>query len=279
MDNLILNSIISLSGIGIAAAGILFFIATKFKVYENPKIDEVEEALPAANCGGCGYPGCRPFAEATVEANDLNGLYCPVGGNDTMTAVASILGLKVKEQEPMVARLLCNGSLQNAPAKVKYDGVRNCQSAHALFSGPSGCQFGCLGLADCVDVCQFDALKIDEKTGLPVVDAEKCTACNACVQKCPRGLFDLRPKDSDVYVACKNTEKGGAAKKNCSVACIGCMKCTKIYETDSIKVKNFLSYISPDVNKEFGSELVTCCPTKAIKGINLSEKSPVDGDS
>src|SRR6056297_515965 len=106
----ILYTIISLSGLGAVAAIILYIVAQKFKVYEDPRIDEVEEALPAANCGGCGYPGCRQFAEALVNADDISELYCPVGGNETMQKVAEILGKEVGEKEPLVAVVRCNGT-------------------------------------------------------------------------------------------------------------------------------------------------------------------------
>ena len=264
--------VLSLGAIGIASAAILFVVAKKFYVHEDPRIDQVNELLPGANCGACGFAGCRNFAEATVKASELSSLNCPVGGNSCMQAIAKLLGLEVSSQIPKVAVLRCHGSKTNAPAKINYQGAPSCLSAHSMFAGESGCQYGCLGLGDCVKVCSFDALHIDLETGLPVVDPEKCTACGACVKICPRHLFELRPQGPQVYVACMNQEKGGVARKNCSVACIGCMKCTKVYETDQIKITNFLSYIGPDIDvKNHGTELVKCCPTKAIHGVNLGE--------
>lgn len=273
MDSLLVKSIISLGATGAFAAGILFIIAKKFYVFEDPKIDEVDEVLPGANCGACGFAGCRNFAEATVKHKDLSNLHCPVGGNDCMSAVASLLGLEATEQEPMIAVLRCNGSKQNAPAKVNYEGAASCKSAHSMFAGTSGCAYGCLGLGDCAVVCDFDALYVDEKTGLPVVDEVKCAACGACVKACPRDIFEMRPKGKDskrVFVACMNKEKGGPAKKNCSVACIGCQKCKKVCDSETVTITNFLSYIDPttDVNTQ-GAKLVDCCPTNAIIGVNV----------
>ncbi len=272
-------SLSSLGGIGVIAASILYVASKKFKVEENPKIDEVEEALPAANCGGCGFPGCRPFAEATVNAQDLSTLNCPVGGNETMAKVASILGMEVIATEPKIAVLRCNGSYENSPTKVNYEGASSCLSAHTMYAGAGGCPHGCLGLGDCVDVCNFDALHMDEKTGLPVVDEDKCVACNACVEICPRILYELRPKGPSgkrVYVACMNEEKGAVSKKNCKVACIGCTKCAKIYDSgDKVVIKNALSYIAPDIDIDnFGSEIVGCCPTNAILGVRVEGKKP-----
>ncbi|MCK5840125.1 MAG: RnfABCDGE type electron transport complex subunit B, partial [Bacteroidales bacterium] len=151
-------AVISLSAIGIVSAIILFFIAQKFKVIEDPNIDSVEEVLPSANCGGCGYPGCRNFAEEIVKAGNMEGFYCPVGGNDVMSKVAGILGLEADMAEPQVAVVRCNGSPANAPKKVKYEGPATCFFAHNLYSGESGCPYGCLGLGDCVVACDFDAI-------------------------------------------------------------------------------------------------------------------------
>jgi len=127
MDNVILIATSALGGLGLVAAVILYFVASKFKVFEDPKIDEVETSLPAANCGGCGFPGCRAFAEATVksanEKKSLEGLNCPVGGNDVMQKVAAVLGLEVEMKDPMIAVIRCNGSHSNSPSKVKYDGT------------------------------------------------------------------------------------------------------------------------------------------------------------
>ena len=271
MNSTILNTILSLSGLGAGAAIILFFVARKFKVVEDPRIDDVEEALPAANCGGCGFPGCRNFAEACVKADDLDDLYCPVGGNDTMASVARILGKEAVEQDPLVAVLRCNGSCESRPKTNTYDGASSCAIASSLYGGDTGCSYGCLGFGDCVDVCKFDALAMDPFTGLPVVNDVNCTACGACVKACPKDLFELRKrqkKDRKIYVACRNEDKGGIAKKSCTVACTGCTKCFKICPYEAITMENNLAFIDSDKCK-LCRKCVAVCPTNAIQELNF----------
>ncbi|MEA1898208.1 MAG: RnfABCDGE type electron transport complex subunit B, partial [Bacteroidota bacterium] len=222
MNSVLLFTIISLSLLGFVAALILYFFAQKFKVYEDPRIDEVEDALPGANCGGCGFPGCRNFAEACVKAETFDDLHCPVGGSEVMTTVAGILGKEAGETDPLVAVIRCNGSFENRPRTNVYDGARNCTIIHNLYTGDTDCPYGCLGHGECVDACNFEAMYMDEKTGLPVIIDENCVACGACVEACPRDIIELRKrnkKDRKIFVSCINEEKGGIAKKYCSVAC------------------------------------------------------------
>lgn len=284
MGTIILYTIISLSILGAVAAAVLYFVAQRFKVYEDPRIDLVEAELPAANCGGCGYAGCRNFAEVLVKSDSFDGLYCPVGGNTVMTKIAGILGRQASVQEEKIAVLKCNGTCEFRPRTNHYDGSPSCKIASALYSGETGCTYGCHGFGDCVEVCLFGALSIDSKTGLPVVDDQKCTACGACVKACPRNLFELRKKwkgNKKIYVACSNEEKGGVARKNCSVACIGCSKCVKVCPFEAITLKNYLAYIDSDkcrLCRKCGPE----CPTGSIIEIGFpprKEKISESADS
>lgn len=268
MEQIVVLNMLVLGGIALAAAIILYFVSVRFAVAENPKVSQIDEVLPQANCGGCGKAGCRDFANACagVDEAGFSQLYCPVGGREVMEKVAAVLGYQPVEKAPSVAVLRCNGTCQNAPAKVCYDGVTSCRIAARISSGQTGCPDGCLRLGDCATVCKFDALHLDPESGIPVVDESKCTSCGACVKICPRHLFEIRSLGegrAKVYVACRNTQKGALARKNCSAACIACLKCTKI--NPQVKVENNLSYIPAEVNpQQFGEQLAATCPTGAI---------------
>ncbi len=273
MNEITLISIVSLAALGGIAAIILYFVAQKFKVIEDPRIDEVAEKLPGANCGGCGYAGCRAFAEEIVRKGSLDGMNCPPGGNEVMKDIADVLGLESTDQDPTIAVVRCSGSKQHAPAKVHFEGQTSCAFAHQLFSGESGCPNGCLGYGDCVASCDFDAIYMDDQTGLPVVK-DNCVSCGACVKACPRNIIELRKrgkKDRRIFVSCINTEKGGVAKKNCEVACIGCGKCVKECKFDAIHFENNLAYIDP--NKcTLCRKCAPVCPTNAIHELNFTPR-------
>lgn len=271
MTPVVLYTVISLSAIGIAAAVILYFVAQKFKVYEDPRIDQVESELPAANCGGCGFAGCRAFAEALVKSDDFGDLYCPVGGNEVMGKIAELLGREAVEQAATVAVVRCHGTPEHRPQTNHYEGAVSCAVSHNLYMGESGCPFGCLGHGDCVVSCDFDAIHMNPETGLPEVVDDKCTACGACVKACPRDIIELRkknPKDRKIFISCINEEKGGVARKNCKVACIGCGKCVKVCPFDAITMENNLAYIDP-VKCRLCRKCVPECPTNAIHEINF----------
>lgn len=269
--NIIVISLVTLGVIGALAAIILFFVAKKFYVHEDPRIDEVEAVLPGANCGGCGYPGCHGFADACVKADDLGKMLCPVGGAPTMEKVGAILGKTAAAAEPLVAVVRCNGTCEHRPRTNEYNGVKSCAIAHNLYGGETGCSFGCLGMGDCEVACKFDALHINPETGMPEIDEDKCTSCGACVKACPRLLIELRkkgPKSRRVYVACRNKEKGAVAKKACETACIGCSKCAKVCAFDAITVADNLAYIDSQKCR-LCRKCVSECPTGAIVEVNF----------
>lgn len=276
--NIVLISLLVLGLTGLVAAVLLFVIARQFKVEEDPRIDEVQEVLPGANCGGCGFAGCRALAEACVKADSLDNLQCPVGGAETMTKVANILGLEPVAAEPMVAVVRCNGTCEARPKTSEFNGSRTCRIMHSCYVGETACPFGCLGCGDCVAACQFGALSMDPETGLPVIDDEKCTACGKCVKTCPRQLIELRkkgPKSRRIVVLCHNKDKGAITRKACLNGCIGCGKCQKECNFEAITIDNNLAYI--DWQKcRLCRKCEAACPTGAIHAINFPPRKPAE---
>lgn len=271
MIDTIIWTIVILACLGLVLAFLLYLLAQKFKVEEDPRINEVEQALPGANCGGCGFAGCHDFAATAVGDEGLKSHFCPVGGNEVMKKISAILGYETVEKAPQVAVVRCNGSCDVRPLVNEYDGVKSCRVKAALYSGDTLCSYGCVGCGDCVEACQFGALSMDPKTGLPVVDESKCTACGACVRACPKNLIELRnkgPRGMRVVVECRSNDKGPVAKKACGNACIGCGLCLKTCQHAAIVMENNLAYI--DFTKcKLCRECEAVCPTGAIHGINF----------
>ena len=279
MSSIVIWTIAVIALLGLVLALVLYIVADRFKVEEDPRIDEVEKVMPGANCGGCGFAGCRAFADAAVKAPNLDNNYCPAGGNDVMKKVAAILGYEVKEKAPMVAVVRCNGSCEARPRINEYDGYASCRVKAALYAGDTACAFGCLGCGDCVAACAFGAISMDPATGLPVVDESKCTACGACAKACPKSIIEIRPKGPRgmrLYVSCLNRDKGPAAKKACASACIGCGICAKTCTHGAITVENNVAYIDPAKCK-LCRECEAVCPTGAIHSVNFPK--PVDKDA
>ncbi len=274
----LLFTIVTLSVLGILSAVILYFVAQKFKVEEDPRIDDVEKMLPGANCGGCGFAGCRAMAEAMVREDDISSLYCPVGGGDCMKQIATYLGKVAPEKEPAVATVRCGGVCAKRPRTNDYNGAKNCAVAASLYVGETACAYGCLGYGDCVEACAFDAIKVNPETGIAEVDADKCTACGACVKACPKGIIELRkkwPKNRAVFVSCVSKDKGAVTMKACKAGCIACGKCVKVCAFDAITVENGVAYIDSQKCK-LCRKCVNECPTGAIvlRGMEPLPKEP-----
>ena len=271
----ILIAVAALAILGFVLALLLFVVSKRFAVKEDPRIGQVLEVLPGANCGGCGFPGCGGMAAACVKAADagsLEGLNCPVGGAECMEQVAGILGMEVAAAAPKLAIVRCNGTCEKRPHVRAYDGVTSCRVANTTCMGETQCSYGCLGCGDCVAACQFDALHMNPETGLPEVDAEKCTACGACQKACPRGIMEVRTvsganKDAFV-VTCMNMDKGAEAMKICARSCIACKKCQNACGSDAVHVGNNVAYINPDACVLCGA-CFEACPRGAIASVSI----------
>lgn len=276
MSTTIILTIACLGVLGLLFSVVLYFVAQKFKVEEDPRIDIVESILPGANCGGCGQAGCRAFAENVVKAPSIGSFFCPVGGNPTMAEIAKALGQEVEAKEPMVAVVRCHGTIDNRAKINNFEGYSSCKVMSSLYIGDTGCKYGCLGKGDCEVVCKFDAIHIDPKRGIPEVNQDKCTACGACVKACPKSIIELRNKglkERRVYVSCSSKDKGAVTRKACAVGCIGCGKCAKVCPFGAITVENNLAYI--DFTKcKLCRKCVEECPTKAIWAVNFPIKLP-----
>jgi Na+-translocating ferredoxin:NAD+ oxidoreductase RNF subunit RnfB len=271
MSNILIYTIIVISAIGAISAIVLYYVSQKFQVFEDPRIDEVEALLPASNCGSCGYAGCRAFAEACVAADHLSNLSCPVGGADTMQAIARHLGLDAVAVSPRTAVLRCNGACEFRPKTSNYNGLPTCAAISSLYGGETDCHDGCLGFGDCVPVCLFDAIHMNPQTNLPEVDDVKCNGCGACADACPKMLIELRkqrPKFRKIYVACRNHDKGPVASKACKVACTGCKKCFQVCTYDAIEMSDNLAFIDSE-KCTLCRKCVLVCPSDSILEINF----------
>ena len=258
---MIVTALAALGGLTLFLAILLVIANKKLYVYEDPRIDVVEDMLPHANCGACGYPGCRPFAEALVANKILPGK-CTVSSTEGHELIAQYLGVALGAEEKQVARLACAGGTNVALNRAQYKGLKSCQAAALVSGGGKGCFWGCLGHGDCDEVCDFDAIHMNEFS-LPIVDEVKCTACGDCVDVCPKDLFSLQPISHQLWVACKNLEHGDDILEDCQVGCTACGKCAMDAPSDLITMINNLPEV--DYSRNHNTKVpIERCPTGAI---------------
>jgi len=259
---MILLSVAILGGTALVFALLIAAANRKLRVWEDPRIETVAGMLPGANCGACGVPGCRAFAEKLVAGN-AKPSGCNVANDDGRAAIASFLGVDAGSATKVVARLLCAGGTQAARQAAEYRGLGTCAAAAVVAAGGKGCTWGCLGLADCVRACTFDAMAMNAD-GLPVVDLVKCTACGDCVDACPKSLLELHPVDHRLLVQCKNLVVGDDITADCAVACTACGKCVMDAAPGLISVASGVARIDYDRNELADARATSRCPTGAI---------------
>lgn len=261
MNNMLVVAIF-MGTLGSALALVIAMANRRLYVYEDPRIDQVEEMLPHSNCGACGTAGCRNFAESVVAGNIAPGK-CTVNTPQQNISIAKLLGVSAGQEEKQVARLACAGGRHVASIRASYEGISSCRSAAVVGGGGKACTWGCLGMGDCADVCDFGAISMN-KFGLPVVDASKCTACNDCVDICPKDLFSLHPVSHKLWVACKSLANGDDAEAACEVACTGCARCSVDAPEGLIRIQSNLAVIDYAQNALSSQIPTERCPTGAI---------------
>lgn len=242
--------VLILAGIGIVFGLIIALIAKKFSVETNPLIDEVDEELPKGQCGACGYPGCRQYAENVVLDPAVPANLCTPGGELVARTVARLTGKEAKAVSKLKAHLYCGASkdMNNCVMKYRYDGIEDCESANMVYHGDKACEYGCLGYGTCEKKCPYDAIKMSDK-GLPIIDEIKCVGCGICIGICPRRVLLLVPEYTKSVVKCRNHDKGARTSKVCTVGCIGCGICVKTCPNGGIKLEENLAVVNNEICK------------------------------
>jgi Na+-translocating ferredoxin:NAD+ oxidoreductase RNF subunit RnfB len=273
----IMQPILILAGVCVVFGGLIAVVHSRFRVFEDPRIDAALEMLPGNNCGACGTPGCRAFAEALVEG-EQKPANCTVMGPMEIEDVARLLGVDAGEANRRVARLLCAGGRDVVVHDAEYRGLASCKAAASVAGGGKGCTWGCLGLADCEVACDFDAIQMSP-TQLPMVDQVKCTACGDCVDACPKDLFVLMPVEQHLIVQCKSELEGEEAEGLCRVACNGCGKCAMDAADGLIDIVNGLAVIDYTKGDLETSDATKRCPTGAIAWVDGAQRLVPTGAS
>ena len=265
-------AILTLAALCFLFATLLVLAHHVLHVDEDPRIDAVQQMLPGTNCGACGYPGCLGLSEAIVSGDVLPGK-CTVMTEDERDEVATFMDVDAGAEEKVVARLACAGGTNTARNRAEYAGISSCRGAELVAGGGKACFWGCLGLGDCEDVCDLDAIYMNEH-GLPVVIEDRCTACNDCVEACPKDLFSLHPVSHRLWVACKNLEKGETVLADCEVGCDACARCA-VDAPGVVTMVDNLPIVDYDRNHNI-KIAIERCPTGAIVWFD-AEKGPVTG--
>ena len=264
-----------LGGMGLIFGLVLAVASKVFAVETDPRLEELTEALPGANCGGCGYAGCAAYAEAVLKGQAAIGK-CASGGPAAAEKMAKIMGVEPGAFVRRVALVRCagqhgvdeNGKATGSKMKGYYEGIEDCLAATKVAGrGPLICKFGCLGFGNCTKVCQHDAIHVVD--GVAKVDHEKCVGCMMCAGVCPRNLIIPVEYDKRVVIACASKAKGAVTIRGCSAGCVGCGKCEKVCEEGAIHVDQNLAFIDYTKCTSCG-KCATVCPKHLITDAGLT---------
>ncbi|MEG2172616.1 MAG: Fe-S cluster domain-containing protein [Desulfovibrionaceae bacterium] len=254
---MLITSVLTLLGLGLVAATILAVASRVFYVEEDPRVEAVVEALPGANCGGCGYAGCEGYATAVVNDPAIAANLCVAGGAETSIAVGELTGKVVAAAEPLTSFRRCDKVAGNVGLRYEYQGMPSCAAATLLTGGVDACSWSCIGYGDCAQVCPFDAMTVNNR--LVTVNTNKCTGCGLCVKACPRNSLELIPTRARVAVFCATKDKLRAVMDICDTGCINCGKCLKACPAHAIN--NATGRIEIDQKKclAYGPDCAEAC--------------------
>ncbi len=256
----ILYAFLWFAGIALVLGAMLAIASIVVAVKVDPKIPEITDVLPGANCGGCGFSGCAACAEAIVRG-DAKVSACPVGGQAAADRIAAIMGVDAGTVTRMRAQVMCTGTRSNAKQKYIYEGPQDCAAAMRLGGGPKECPNGCIGFGTCEALCPQGAISVEN--GIAVVRDEKCIGCGICVDSCPKHIIKLIPFDAPAFVGCSSPDKGPQIRTYCEIGCIGCKMCTKVCESDAITVNGAIASIDYEKCTHCG-KCAEKCPRKII---------------
>lgn len=257
--SILLTSIIFMALLGLFSGGLLAFASIVFAVKVDPKLEEVERALPGANCGACGYAGCKVYAEALMTG--ANPTLCKLGGEETTKKVTEILGIKEYKITKAKAAILCGAGRELCEESSSYSGERTCRANTVTSGGSLSCTYGCLAYGDCALVCPVDAFTVREKLP-PIIDRNKCIGCGKCVDECPRRIIVLEDEGHKTFVLCFSNDSGAFVKKICEVGCIACRICVKACPEGSMTMTGRLP--KPNYESEPTAECIKKCPQSTI---------------
>jgi len=164
--DILIYAVAALTLMALVFGGILGYAAKRFKVDGNPIVEQINELLPQTQCGQCGHPGCKPYAEAIANQTDpIN--RCPPGGETTIKALADLLGVEALPLD----------------AEAGVDSVRKIAYIR---------EDECIGCTKCIQACPVDAILGAAKQMHTVIIPE-CTGCDLCVEPCPVDCIDMLP--------------------------------------------------------------------------------------